>query len=156
VTWWNNYLSTYLTFRDGSKVVKIYDQIKKEELEYSLDWILQHKKVIKVETIQKEKYEITKYIVGDLKERTKDIQYIVSTLPNAGITANNILSFEDIYDLDKVFKKSVNRIYNKVRKGIDKKDELQTDLCKLVLELHQTFDRKRLKIDSIDNDDIIL
>lgn len=156
VTWWNNYLSTYLTFRDGSKVIKIYDQIKKEELEYSLDWILQHKEVIKIEVIKKDKYEITKYTVGDLKERNKDIQYTVSTLPNAGISRNNILAFRDMYELEKVFKKSVDRIYDKVRKGIDRKDELQVELCKLISELHRTFNRKRLKIESIENDDIIL
>jgi hypothetical protein len=156
VTWWNNYLDTYLTFRDGSKVVKIFDTVRNEELEYSLDWILQHKEVIKIEVIQKEKYEITKYTVGDLKERSKDIQYIVSTLPNAGMSGNDILSFGDMYELERVFKKSVGRIYDKVRKGIDKKDNLQVELCKLILELHRTFDRKRLKIESIDNEDIFL
>jgi CRISPR-associated endonuclease/helicase Cas3 len=156
VTWWNNYLDTYLTFRDGSKVVKIFDTVRNEELEYSLDWILQHKEVIKIEVIQKEKYEITKYTVGDLKERSKDIQYIVSTLPNAGMSGNDILSFGDMYELERVFKKSVGRIYDKVRKGIDKKDDLQVELCKLILELHRTFDRKRLKIESIDNEDIFL
>lgn len=156
VTWWHNYLDTYLTFRDGSKVVKIFDTIKNEELEYSLDWILQHKEVIKVETIEKEKYKITKYTVGNLKERSNDIQYTVSTLPNAGMSGNNILSFGDMYELERVFKKSVGRIYDKVRKGIDKKDDLQVELCKLILELHRTFDRKRLKIESIDNEDMFL
>lgn len=156
VTWWHKYLNTYLTFRDGSKVVKIIDTIKNEELEYSLDWILQHKKVIKVETIQKEKYEIQIYTVAGLKERDKDIQYTVSTLPNAGMSGNNYLNYSEMYQLDKVFKKSVELIYDKVRKGIDKKDDLQVELCKLILNLNSTFDRKRLKIDSIENDDIIL
>ncbi|MGB0861370.1 MAG: type I-D CRISPR-associated helicase Cas3' [Saprospiraceae bacterium] len=154
VTWWNNYLDTYLTFRDSSKVVKIFDTVKNEELEYSLDWILQHKEVIKIEVIEKEKYEIIKYTVGNLKERSKDIQYVVSTLPNAGMSGNNILDFGNMYELDKIFKKSVGRIYDKARKGIEKKDDLQVELCKLILELHQTFDRKRLKIESIDNEDV--
>jgi hypothetical protein len=156
LTWWNNYLDTYLTFRDGSKVVKIFDTIRNEELEYSLKWILQHKEVIKIETIQKNKYEIVKYTVGDLKERSNDIQYTVSTLPNAGMSRNNILEFGDMYELDKVFKNAVGRIYDKVRKGIDKKDDLQMELCKLILELHRTFDRKRLKIEDIENEDIFL
>jgi CRISPR-associated endonuclease/helicase Cas3 len=156
VTWWNNYLDTYLTFRDGSKVVKIIDTVKNEELEYSLDWILQHKKVISIETIEKEKYEIQIYTVAGLKERDKDIQYTVSTLPNAGMIGNNYLNYSDIYQLDKVFKKSVGLIYDKVRKGIDKKDELQVELCKLIGQLYITFDRKRLKIEDIQNEDLFL
>jgi hypothetical protein len=156
VTWWNNYLDTYLTFRDGSKVVKIIDTTNNEELEYSLDWIIQHKEVLKIETIQNEKYEILIYTVGKLKERNKDIEYIVSTLPNARMSRNNILTHKDIYELEKVFKLSVGRIYDKVKKGIDRKDELQVELCQLIKELHRTFDRKRLKIESIDNDDCIL
>lgn len=156
VTWWNNYLDTYLTFRDGSKVVKIFDTVKNEELEYSLDWILQHKKVIDIETIQKEKYEIQIYTVAGLKERDKDIQYTVSTLPNAGIQGNNYVAYGDIYQLEKIFKKAVSTIYDKARKGIDKKDELQVELCKLIIQLHPTFDRKRLKIEDVISDDSIL
>lgn len=156
VTWWHNYLDTYLTFRDGSKIVKIYDQIKKEELEYSLEWILQHKKIIKIETFQKDKLDIIKYTVGDLKEQDKELQYTVNTLPNAGLTRNNIIEFKEMYELDKVFKRSINRIYDKVRKGIDKKDDLQKELCKLILYLHPTFDRKRLKIIDISTDEKFL
>ena len=156
VRWWNNYLDTYLTFRDSSKVVRIIDTINNEELEYSLDWIIQHKEIINIETIQNEKYEILKYTVGKLKERNKDIEYIVSTLPNAGMNRNNILTYKEIYELEKIFKLCVGRIYDKVKKGIDRKDELQAELCQLIKELHRTFDRKRLKIESIENDDNFL
>lgn len=151
--WWRNYINTYLTFRDGSKVVKIFDRIKNEELDYSLDWILQHKIIEKIEIIQTNPYEIIQYTVGDLKEQDKDIQYTVSTLPNAGMIGNNFLSYNDMFELEKVFKNSVRRIYDKVRKGVDEIDELQADLCKEIEKLSFTFDRKRLKIESIENND---
>lgn len=155
-SWWKNYINTYLTFRDSSKVVKIYDRIKDEELDYSLDWILQHKVIEEIKTIQKEPFEIIKYTVGNLKEQYKDIQYTVSTLPNAGMSRNNLLSYKEMFELDKVFKNSVSRIYDKVRKGVDEIDELQTGLCKEIMNLSKTFDRKRLKIESIENDDQFL
>jgi CRISPR-associated endonuclease/helicase Cas3 len=155
-TWWDNYLDTYLTFRDGSKVVKIYDRVQGEELSYSLDWILQHKVVEQIEVIQTEPFEIVKYTVGNLKERDKDIQYTVSTLPNAGMTRNNLLSYDDIFELDKVFKRSVERIYDKVKKGDERKDELQVALCQELIHLASTFDRKRLKIEAIDSNDPFL
>lgn len=155
-TWWENYLDTYLTFRDGSKVVQIYDRIKGEELSYSLDWILQHKVVEKMEVIQVEPFEIVKYTVANLKEQDKDIQYTVSTLPNAGMTGNNLLSYKDIFELDKVFKKSVERIYDRVKKGDELIDELQVALCQEIIHLSSTFDRKRLKIEAIDNNEMFL
>jgi len=155
-TWWKNYIDTYLTFRDGSKVVKIYDRIKGEELAYSLDWILQHKVIEKKEVIQTEPYEVVKYTVGNLKEQDKDIQYTVSTLPNAGMTRNNLLAYSDMFELEKVFKASVERIYAKVKNGIEPIDELQTILCKEILPLAITFDRKRLKIEAIENDDMFM
>lgn len=154
--WWRNYINTYLTFRDSSKVVKIYDRIKDEELDYSLDWILQHKVIERIETIQKESYEIIKYTVGNLKKQDKDIQYTVSTLPNAGMSRNNLLSYNEMFELDKVFKNSVSRIYDKVRKGVEEIDELQTELCREIMNLSITFNRKRLKIDSIENEDNFL
>ena len=73
VMWWNNYLNTFLTFRDGSKVVKIYDKKQGLELAYSLDWILQHKVVEEIQTELTKSGEIIKYIVGDLKDRDKDL-----------------------------------------------------------------------------------
>jgi CRISPR-associated endonuclease/helicase Cas3 len=156
LTWWNNYLGTYLTFRGSSMVVKIFDIITNEDLEYSLDWILQHRDIVNIERTQEGNQEVTRYTVGSLKKRDKVIQYTVSTLPNSGMSRNNLLDFKDMYELDKVFKNAVLRIYDKVKKGIDKKDELQAELCVLILELHHTFDRKRLNIEGIDNDDNFL
>lgn len=155
-TWWDNYLGTYLTFRDGSKAVKIYDRTRNEELDYSLDWILQHKVIEEIETIQAEPFEIVKYTVGNLKEQDKDIQYTVSTLPNAGVQGNNLLDYKDIFELDKVFKRSVERIYDKVKKGVEDTDELQVQLCKQIIHLASTFDRKRLKIEAIENNDMFI
>jgi CRISPR-associated endonuclease/helicase Cas3 len=154
--WWNGYLDTYLTFRDGSKVVKIYDRIKDEELEYSLDWIIQHKTVEKVEVLQTEPYEIVKYTVGNLKKQDKDIQYTVSTLPNVNMMRNNLLSYNDMFELDKVFKLSVGRIYSKVKNGVTDFDDLQADLCKELLKLIATFSRKRLKIEAVENNDMFI
>lgn len=154
--WWKNYIDTYLTFRDNAKVVKIFDRINNEELEYSLDWILQHKVIEHIEVLQEESYEVLKYTVGNLKDQEKDLQYTVSTLPNAGMERNNLLSYQEMYELDKVFRKAVERIYDKVKKGIEEIDELQVELCKEVSKLGATFDRKRLKIESIDNNDMFM
>lgn len=154
--WWNNYIDTFLTFRDGGKVVKIYDQKQGIELAYSLDWILQHKVVVDIQTEQTEPYEIVKYVVGDLKDRDKDLQYTVSTIPNAGMQGNNYLSYREIYQLGEVFEKAIERIYDKVRKGVEEQDRLQMELCKLVSSLSKSFDRKRLKIEAIENNDTFL
>lgn len=154
--WWKKYIDTYLTFRDGSKVVLIYDRQKEEELEYSLDWILQHKVIEGVEVLQSEPFEIVKYTVGNLKDQDKDIQYTVSTLPNAGMSRNNLLAYKDMFELDKVFNASVGRIYDKVRRGIEEIDELQMELCKEILQLKLTFGRKRLTIEDIESDDVFL
>ena len=137
--WWNNYIDTFLTFRDGGKVVKIIDQKQGIELEYSLDWILQHKVVEHIQTEQTEPYEIVKYVVGDLKDRDKDLQYTVSTIPNAGMPGNNYLSYSEIYQLGEVFEKRVERIYDKVRKGVEEHDRLQVELCKLLSSLAKVF-----------------
>lgn len=156
VVWWKNYLDTYLAFRDGSKVVKIYDRIRGEELDYSLDWILQHKVIEDVTILQTEPYEIVKYTVGDLKDRDKDIQYTVSTIPNARVQGNNYLSYKDMFELEKVFKNAVTRIYDKAKIGVDEIDILQVELTKKIMELGNTFDRKRLKIEDIRSDETIL
>lgn len=156
VSWWKNYLDTFLTFRDGSKVVKIYDRKVGEELEYSLDWIIQHKAIEQLEILQTEPYEVVRYTVGNFKEQDKDIQYTVSTLPNAGMERNNLLSYNDLFDLDKAFKHSVERIYDKVKKGDEEIDELQAALCKQIIHLALTFDRKRLKIEAIENNNMFI
>lgn len=154
--WWKNYLDTYLTFRGGSKIVKIYDRVRNEEIDYSLDWILQHKVIEEVQTLQTEPYEVIRYTVGDLKERDKDIQYVVSTIPNMGTSGNNFLSYGDMFELEKVFEKSVIRIYEKVKKGVEEIDTIQVELTRLILQLAITFDRKRLTIVDIESDKTII
>ncbi len=155
-TWWKNYLDTYLTFRGGSKTVTIYDRIRNEELDYSLDWILQHKVIEEVEILQTEPYEVVKYTVGNLKERDKDIQYTVSTIPNIGTHGNNFLTYGDMFELVKVFQKAVVRIHDKVKNGIEEMDAIQVELTKLISQLAITFDRKRLTITDVDSDETIL
>ena len=109
-----------------------------------------------IRTEQTEPYEIVKYVVGDLKDRDKDLQYTVSTIPNAGMQGNNYLSYREIYQLGEVFEKAVERIYDKVRKGVEEHDRLQVELCKLLSSLAKSFDRKRLKIEAIENNDTFL
>ncbi len=156
VVWWENYIDTYLSFRDNSKTIFIYDEEKNIELEYSLDWILQNKVVKDIKLIQEESFEILKYTVGNLKERDKNIQYCVSTIPNTGKMENSFLSYSDTFDLKNVFIRSVDRIYNEVRKGVTPIDEIQTEICIEVKKLATTFNRKRLKIESIRNNDQFL
>lgn len=156
VQWWDHYRGTFLVFRDGGKVVKIYDRQQDIELDYSLDWILQHKVIEEIQTGPHEPYEVVKYVVGNLKDRDKDLQYTVSTIPNAGMQGNNYLSYSEIHKLEEVFEKAVARIYSKVKKGVGEFDHLQTELCELLFSLAKTFSRKRLKIEAIENNDSIL
>lgn len=154
--WWQNYLETYLSFRDNSKTVKIIDSHFNFELEYSLDWILQNKKIERIETIQVKPYEIKKYYVGDFKEHDKDIQYIVSTIPSVGMMGNNLLNYNQTFELNKIFEKRVGLIYKKVKKGVDEFSRLQMEICQEVTKLSSTFNRKRLKIEDIEGNDNFL
>jgi CRISPR-associated endonuclease/helicase Cas3 len=154
--WWERYQNTYFTFRDGSKVVQIYDQHYKKELDYSLDWILQHKEIIKVETILKGKYEIMKYTVGSLKTQDKDLQYEVSTIPDIGAKKNSLVSYKEMHELQKFFYSAVEGILHKNRKSPDKINILQVQLCEKLEDLGKTFSRKRLTIESIETNEVFL
>lgn len=152
--WWQTYLETYFTFRDASKVVPIIDASRgNQEVEYSLDWILQHKELIHIERDKDGNPD--KYIVGNLKERNKDIQYIVSTFP-PGDMSNKLMKWKEQFELDKVFLRALERTIKKSEKGVDWKDEWQVRLCKKLVPLAATFSMKRLRIDDIYSDDYIL
>lgn len=148
--WWERYQSTYFTFRDGSKIVLIYDDFYKKELEYSLDWILQHKEILNIEIISKGNYEILKYTVGSLKDRDKDIQYEVNTIPDIGAKENSFVSFKEIYNLQEFYYNAIEAILKKNKKGIDKINVTQVQLCEKLTELGKTFSRKRLMIEKIE------
>jgi len=154
-TWWERYLDTYFSFRDASKVVQVYDQKRNEELEYSLDWILQHKVILEVTIIQEQPYEITRYKVGDLKERDRDLTYTVTTIPGSGLGAdeNRFLQHEDLYQLPDVFKKRIESLLDKQRKGdpTETSQQLQIELLNNIYHLSATFSRKRLKIEHIES-----
>lgn len=154
--WWSNYLDTFLSFRDNSVVVQIVDEQLNIELIYSLEWILQYKEIIKIEEIKQNDYLTKKYTVGKLKERDKDIQYVVTTIPSVGAKENELLSPKEIFDLPNVFTTRVNKICNKAKKGINQIDSMQVQLTEKIKYLGKTFDRKRLKITSIYNNDSFL
>ncbi|MGD1840073.1 MAG: type I-D CRISPR-associated helicase Cas3' [Thermonemataceae bacterium] len=154
VQWWDAYLETFFAFRDGGKTVEIYDEKYKTTLDYSLDWILQHKVVKEKKILQEEPYERVRYIVGNLKEQDKDLQYTVSTIPNAGMQGNNYLSYEEVFKLEEAFEKAVGRISDKVKK--DPTQTKQKELLKEVAKLASTFSRKRLHIEDITHQEIIL
>ncbi|MBL3656669.1 type I-D CRISPR-associated helicase Cas3' [Fulvivirga sediminis] len=151
VSWWRNYINTYLTFREGGMVVKIHDRVQQKELEYSLDWILQHKIIDDIEVLQEEPYKIIRYTVSNLKERDKDLQYEVSTVPNQGMHENNFLSYKEVFDLKRSFERAAKGVYDKLRRGGT--ECTQIELAKLVKLLAVTFDRKRLHIVDIKSED---
>ncbi|MBL6447071.1 type I-D CRISPR-associated helicase Cas3' [Fulvivirga sp. 29W222] len=150
LSWWRGFIDTYLTFRDGGLVVKVYDRILTKELDYSLDWILQHKVIEDVEVLQEEPYRVMQYTVGDLKDRDKDLQYEVSTLPNIGLHGNNFLSYKEAHEPGKAFDRAAKGVYDKLRRGGT--EEAQIELSKRIMLLGQTFDRKRLTIKNIESD----
>lgn len=150
--WWERYRDTYLTFRDSSKIVQIVDEIEQIELSYSLEWILQYKEVIGVpEIIKRDNYEIIKYTVGDLKERDKDLQYEISTIPTLSETPT--LAMYSELDSDKklklLFELKVHELIKKRKKGWNEFDKLVVDLLDRIKLLSLTFNRKRLKIENI-------
>ncbi len=150
--WWDTYLDTYLSFRDSSKIVQIFDEVENKELLYSLEWILQHKEVIGVpEVIKQENYEIVKYRVGDLKERDTDLQYEISTIPTLSNTPA-IAMYSDLNTDKKIkilFDRNVQSLIKKQKKGWDESNELIIKLLEKIKLLSMTFTRKRLQIDNI-------
>lgn len=158
--WWERYLATYYTFRDGGKTVLIYDKSRNEELEYSLDWILQHKYILKEETLQTEPYEIIKYTVGDLKERTKELTYTVSTIPDVKGMENNFLDYSQFHnDLREIFKVRIGNLIDKNKRTFDANDSsdiFHADLLPKVQQLSATFSRKRLKIENVESSEQFL
>lgn len=151
--WWQTYLETYFSFRDASKVVPIFDESRNQEIEYSLDWILQHKHLLRIECDAENRP--TRYVVGRLKDRDKDLQYEVSTLP-PGVAENRFLRWDEQYELEKVFNKAVERVFQRASKGLDWKDDWQVRLCDKLRLLSKTFSRKRLRIENVVSDDICL
>jgi len=156
--WWTNYLNTFLTFRDNSLVVQVYDKSMNIELSYSLEWILQYKEILDIEEIKKDNYIIRKYIVGELKERDRDIQYLTDTIPGKGIGSieNQFLNSKDIYELSKTFENRIINIQKKKKNGIEKIEKMQMDLLEKVIQLGKTFDKKRLNIIDIKGNDNFL
>lgn len=154
--WWNNYLNTFLSFRDNSVVVQIIDQQLNIELSYSLEWILQYKEIIKIEEVDCNTYTIKRYTVGKLKERDKDIQYVVNTIPSIGAKENEFLSPKEILDLPRVFEKRIGVIRDKNRRGVDEINRKQIEILDKVKLLSKTFDRKRLNIINIYNNDNLI
>lgn len=151
--WWNNYLNTFLSFRDSSIVVQVVDKQLNIELLYSLEWILQYKEISNIEEINCKTYTIKRYTVGKLKERDKDIQYVINTIPSIGAKENEFLSPKEVFDLPRVFEKRIDVIINKNRKGIDEINARQIEILNKVKLLSKTFDRKRLSIIEITNND---
>jgi CRISPR-associated endonuclease/helicase Cas3 len=154
--WWNNYLNTFLSFRDNSVVVQIIDQQLNIELSYSLEWILQYKEIINIEEVDCNTYTIKRYTVGKLKERDKDIQYVVNTIPSIGAKENEFLSPKEILDLPRVFEKRIGVIRDKNRRGVDEINRKQIEILDKVKLLSKTFDRKRLNIINIYNNDNLI
>lgn len=152
--WWEDYLKTYLAFRNSSKTVQIIDQYRNnQEVTYSLDWILQHREIINIE--RDKDGEPICYIIGKFKERDKDLQYEVSTLPSIGAKENCFLSFQELRSgmFDKLFSRAINRIIEKIKRNVDGNNQWQIELGEKLLDLAKTFNSKRLRIVDIQIND---
>ena len=156
--WWTTYLNTFLHFRDSSLIVQVYDKSMNIEVLYSLEWILQYKKILDIEEIQQDNYTIRRFIVGELKERDKDIQYQTDTIPgkDIGSIENQFLTPKDIFKLSETFEKRIINIQKKKKIGVEKIDKMQMELLEKVKQLYKTFDRKRLNIIDIKGNDNFL
>ena len=149
--WWERYRDTYLTFRDTSKIVQIIDEGENKELSYSLEWILQYKTILNIEKIKKDNFTIEKYTVGEQKERDKDLQYEISTIPTlSGIPA--IVMYSELNTdkkLKQLFERKVQELVNKKNKSWTNFDKQLAEVLKKIKLLSLTFNRKRLKIENI-------
>ena len=121
-------------------------------MSYSLEWILQYKEIIgEPEIIKKDNYEIVKYTVGEQKERDKDLQYEISTIPTFSDTPC-IAHYDELFNDKKIkekFRKEVERLKKKNKKGWNNINTELVNLCDKLLILSNTFNRKRLKIENI-------
>lgn len=156
--WWENYKNTYLTFRDNSKIVEIYDEVEKKYLSYSLEWILQNKVILEIETIKKDNYETEKYTVGEIKEKDKDLQYEISTIPTF-YEMPCIAHYSDLNTEKKIkylFQKKAEELKKKHKKGWNNIDTELVKFCDKLFLLSNTFNRKRLKIENIISDNKFL
>lgn len=156
--WWGHYLDTYLSFRDGSMVVKIIDQTLDLVLDYSLDWILQHKQILEVRKLDEATPPTIEYVVGTLKERDKELQYDIATIPAVHASGNRLVSYREKWQIQKKFQEGVARIEAKLKKKDLSSHHVQIQL-KLVDKLRLlsiTYDAHRVKIESIASDEPLL
>lgn len=160
VNWWKNYRNTYLTFRDQSKVVEVVDEKKGIELNYSLEWILQYKVILNAEEIERNGLRGMRYTVGDLKEeREKDLQYEIVTIPNQNDEVGYLTDYKSLRterQIKKEFKKGVEQLEQKNKRGLSDYHTLERELLNYVQQLSETFNKKRLKINSITTNEAFL
>lgn len=151
--WWLDFQDTYLTFRDGSKIVRIFDETRQAEVDYSLPWILQHKEIRRIEQ-DPETGEIVRYVVGDLKPRDRDLQYKIGTMPPVRKDFSLLSHSEVNWKLVEKFREASKCLIEDNRKGYDPLNEQLENLGKLLLQLASTFSRKRLKIENVVGNDL--
>jgi hypothetical protein len=153
--WWGHYLDTYLSFRDGSMVVKIIDQALDLVLDYSLDWILQHKQILEVRKLDEATPPTIEYVVGTLKERDKDLQYDIATIPAVHALENRLVSYREKWQIQKKFQEGIARIETKLKKGdlTQAHIQIQLELLGKLRLLSLTYDAHRVKIESIASDE---
>lgn len=157
--WWHTYLQTYLRFREGSHVVELYDQERDQVLDYRLEWVLQYRQILGIEQRETAGYTCQRYIVGGEKERDRDLQYHVDTIPWIGEKSNELLTYEQVNRpdaLERAFRQGVAAIQRRHAYGIQPLDEPIRALLPLLLDLGKTFSRKRLNIKAIYHNDALL
>ena len=91
------------------------------------------------------------YTVGNIKERDRDLQYEISTIPTFSETPY-IVHYDDLYSDNKIkdlFLKKVDELRKKNKKGWKNINTELVSFCDKLMILSNTFNRKRLKIENI-------
>ncbi|UZR99839.1 type I-D CRISPR-associated helicase Cas3' [Chondrinema litorale] len=145
--WWDNYLKTYLTFRNAIPTVQVKDMEEDGlETEYSIEWLLMHKEII--ERIEDKQGNVTLVVGGILDSKNNDIQYEILTMPFIG-GGNRFLDNKQRQNPSEAFKKTLTQLLDSGnnRSAILFANEQQI-LRKQLLGLHSTYSEKRFMINT--------
>lgn len=144
--WWKQFLDTFKYFRENKITCKVLDLDRGEdfETEYSLEWILQHKQVVRKEEKKGKVY----YVVSGNKEQSEAYAYWVDTLP----LHKRVVKKEDYYKLIHTFKKCLAEVLENYVHKQDRFSKQCIDILADLKVLASIMTPKRLNIIEIFED----
>lgn len=143
--WWERFLDTFKYFRENKPKCKVLDLDREDfETEYSLEWILQHKQIVRKEERNGETY----YVVSGNREQSQAYAYYVDTLP----LSKRVLRKEDYYKLNHTFKKCLAELLENYVNKSDRFSKQCIDIIKDLGLLASIMTPKRLNIVGIFED----